>query len=208
MSAKNLHNILNTTLSHCLCWDLDSLPTSQPESRYSSFTVNFPVAHELTGLLGPRLTSNPKNTQWKTACGETDPSQGMEYTERSPVSPLARDTAAHWSLQMDEGRRTGLVGRTHIGALYWTSFSTYLWHSPPSSPFRFPPVHTYAFEAPRPGAASFFSPIFLVCSVKTPAKLIQPPQNLRVFWTVWMYRALHQWEWARSERKSVFQREE
>lgn len=44
-SSKNLCNILNTVLSHCLRWISTSLPTSQLISRYSSFTVNVSVAH-------------------------------------------------------------------------------------------------------------------------------------------------------------------
>lgn len=140
--------------------DLSGLPTSQHLSMHSSFMVNFSVAHEHTTLLGLWL---PKRKPWKAAGRKLTPSQGTRKTENSLVPPLAQDREVHWNLQRDEGRRTGSLRRTHIGALYLTSSSTSLWHDPLSAPSYFPPVHTYPFEIGIPEAASHFGNCWTSC---------------------------------------------
>ena len=163
---------------------------------------------------GPGSHLTLRTHREKLPAGRLTPHKVWRTHSAALFPPLARGTAAHWSLQMDEGRRTGLVGRTHIGALYWTSFSTYLWHSPPSSPFHFPPVHTYAFEAPSPGVASFFFlPIFPVCSVISQdqnSSQVNPasPEPGSLLDSIDVQSFTPAREWARSERKSVSQREE
>lgn len=127
-------DFLNTVLTHCLGWIVST--TSELISRYSSFSVNFALAHEHTGLPRLRFTSNSKTYMeerlqgdWLlTRCGET---QG------AALFPLW----AHWSLHRDW---VG-VKNTHWSSVFqWFFSSIYLWHSPLLPHLMFFLIHTYA----------------------------------------------------------------
>ncbi len=181
--------------------DLHSLPTSQPISRCSSFMVNFSVAQEHTGLLGLGSQLTPKTHSGTCLYGVWPLTRCRKHREQ-PCSPMAQDTGAQCSLQTDEGRRTGLVGRTHTEALYFC-----VWLPPPPTSGTvlslLHPVSLLSTHGPlshpaleRSDFGGCCTSCLLVCfscllcdlpSPKAPAKLIQLPQYqwAQVFLTAW-----------------------